>query len=323
MKTTLLTTFMLILSFVLASCGGESQPLLNNPRGSQTTSNTNTRHGDMGVNERSEVTEEEVDEDEVFYDSLGSRDRLTRSFTSMNLSDDVIRDMARRILELKDLKPGKYPISGNISLTLVMIKYMAELGDFEVGARDIGVILKGFGDLAGEKFSEPIWDVIRQIKKVRLGTQNGRAFVKLFTKSGGRLIYRVFEPMDGDILETVQMNNQDTIWLDPIDSMIEKNDIMKFLNAKETFLGFEIGKLNQIHPGIKPNMWYHLDRMDLSYPNLRISAASAFIKTRKRKVDLMNMYVFPGLEDGSGKPLPSVVIRGKTGMFKLKMSIDQ
>lgn len=277
----------------------------------------------MGVNERGEVTEEEFDEDEIFYDSLGSRDRLTRSFTDMNLSDETITEMARRILELTDMKPGKFPIAGNITLTLVMIKYMAELGDFEVGARDLGVILKGFADLAGEDFSEPIWDVVRQVKKVRVGTHRGRAFLQIFTKGGGRLIYRVFEPMDGDILETVQMNNKDTIWLDPLDSWTEKNDLMKFLNAKETFLGFEIGKLNQIHKSIKPNMWNHLERNDVSYPNLRITASSAFIKTRKRKVDLLNMYVFPGLEDASSKPLPSVVIRGKTGMFKLKMSIDQ
>lgn len=285
---------------------------------------TSTRSGDMGVNERGEVSEEDFDEDQIFYDSLGSRNRLTRSFTDMNLSDETIEEMARRILELNDMKPGKYPVSGNISMTLVMLKYMAELGDFEIGARDIGIILKGFADLAGESFSEPIWDVIRQVKKVRLGTHNGRAFIQIFTKGGGRLIYRVFERMDGgDVLETVQMNNKDTIWLDPIDSMIEKNNVMKFLNAKETFLGFEIGKLNQIHKGIKPNMWYHLERTDVSYPNLRISAASAFIKTRKRRVDLMNMYVFPGLEDALGKALPSVVIRGKTGMFKVKMSIDQ
>ena len=128
---------------------------------------------------------------------------------------------------------------------------------------------------------------------------------------------------DGDILETVQMSNEDTIWLDPINSVVEKNDIMKFLNTKETFLGFELGKLNQIHKGIKPNMWYHLERNDVSYPNLKISASSAFIKTRKRKVDLLNMYAFPGLQDATGQALPSVVIRGKTGMFKVKMSIDQ
>lgn len=322
LKTLINLALICLISINLVACSDESQPLLDNGRGSSNTTSTLSRNGDLGNNERGE-TEVEVDEDQAFYDSLGPRDQMTRSFTNMDLSDDQIEDMAEKILELQEMDPGKFRYSSNVSLVLIMLKYMSELGDFEVGARDLGVILKGFGDLAGQEFSTSIWDVVRQVKKVRIGIENGRTFVQIFTKGNGRLIYRIFERMDDDILETVQLNNREKIYLDPIDSMVEVSNTLKFLDRKETFLGFEIGKLNQIHPDIKRNAWNYLDDVNKPYPAMMVTAPSAFIKTRKRKVNILKMYTFPGLRKADGTPLPSIVIRGKTGRFKLKMSIDQ
>ena len=127
MNSKVLSALLILTCLTLVSCAGESQPLIDNPRGSQTLTTTSNRSGDTGVNERGEASEEDFDEDEVFYDSIGSRDRLTRSFSDMNLTDETVEEMARRILELQDMRPGKFPVSGNISMTLVMLKYMASL----------------------------------------------------------------------------------------------------------------------------------------------------------------------------------------------------
>ncbi|MBT7609631.1 MAG: hypothetical protein HN576_07735 [Bacteriovoracaceae bacterium] len=293
-----------------------------------TTSETRQTTNDVTRDDDSDPTSDDLNDPQIdiLTDDDRQRDDISQAFSNLDIPQDKLILLARGIFNSMLAVRQKYLISDNIALTVMVMRYIAEIGEFEIGYNDLKTSLQGFLEIANTTLSNDIWDVVNQLKKIKFGTAKGKFYVQLFTKNDKKLVYRIDEPMGDDILETLEIKNKTMIYFEDINTDEKKKEMSAFVKKKIKPIFFLpsswFKKLNQVHEGIKQNIDIYLNAEDSKFMAVKVTAKDSKICLKSRKIKLRELYAMPGIKDGES-PIPSIIFKGKTGLFSLKASIDQ
>ncbi len=286
-------------------------------------------------NQNSHVLEGEIERtngpfrpSEDFSESAeATQEEIGRAFSNLNIPQEKLIVLARGIFKVMDAVTEKYLIADNISLTVFVLRYLAEIGEYEIVFNEIKSSLEGFLKLAETELSKEVWNSVQQIEKLRFGKKKNKYFVQLFTKNKESLFYNINEPLGDDILKSLEIQNKTTIYFEDINTEKEKESLVRFIKRKVTPLFFLPGKwfkkLNQVHSGIPKNIESYIAQEDLGLIPLKVTARRTKIHLKSRSIKLKRLYAMPSFKDRNDKPLPSVIIKGKTSLLPLKISIDR
>ena len=263
------------------------------------------------------------------FDHLGPEDQeeVTRAFSNINIPDNKLESLGLGIFTAIKSVSNTYPIADNITLTLLILRYLAEIGDYVVNYKDLKKTISGFLKLADFEMSESVWDLIHQVKKLKFGkSRENRTFVQVYTKNAGPLIYSINEPMGDDTIKTLELQNKTRLYFKDIKAVKPKESLIEFAVNKTSpfflFPGHWFKKLNQVHKDIPKAIKFYVHNATKGKMPVKVEAKKAMINLESRKIEIKKLFVLPGISR-NGQRLPSILFKGKTGFFSIRASIDQ
>lgn len=258
-----------------------------------------------------------------------STDEHTTAFGILDLSDDELRIIAENIFNLTKSISEEYYISDGLTLATYILRYMAEIGEYELVYKDMMALVKAFEGLQGKAYDENIYIVLEQIRKLQFGTRKGKYFVKFFSKSAEGIIYQINEKSEDTKsslkeIKFVTIANGAEFHFDEVDTQEEKEELVTWVKTKyklETF-----GKY-MFHEDIPKFIegYFDLEKpanaMKIVYQDVKVKVTTDTI-FKDMDLKFKDGYVLPGFRKGE-KPIPSFLLRLGAKLVKVKTSVDQ
>ena len=161
----------------------------------------------------------------------------------------------------------EYFVSDSISLTFYILRYLSEIGKYEIVHKDIIALINGFLKLAEYELSEEIWDIIHQIRKIQFGKKNGKYWVKIYAKDEKKgIVYLINKDMSGNLVKHMTIQHGAEATFEDVASNDQKKNLLKFLKKKVRFIGFRLSAINQVFPGVTKNIEFHMNKESIIAP---------------------------------------------------------
>lgn len=271
------------------------------------------------TNENSTETERPID----------TQDDESTAFGVLDLTDEELRVIAKNIFNLTKSISEEFYISDGLSLATYILRYMAEIGEYELVYKDMMALVKAFEKLQEKPYDENIYLILEQIRKLQFGTRKGKLFVKFFSKASEGIIYQIntiSEEEDSSLKEIkyVTIKNGAELYFDEVDTQEDRVELVKWVKKEYRFKTF--GKY-MFHPDIPKYIESYFDletpakAMKVTYKDVvvRVSTDTIF---KDMDLKFKDGYVLPGYRKGE-KPIPSFLLRLGAKLVKIKTSIDQ
>lgn len=241
--------------------------------------------------------------------------------------------VAKQIFLVKEAMSDEFSVGDGLTFTLYILRYLAEVGEYELSNADIVQLVAAFEKISGEKLNDAVNETIAQIKTLEFGIKDKKYFVKIIAKNKKEgIIIPINELSEDDKIEEIRyakIKNKAKITFTDVDSKSEKAEITRFLTefvslplVSESWLP----PLNQMHPDLKHDIKNYLEETKII--PLRIRMKGIFVKVKTNTI-LKNMdfyirrvYTLPGRKKDD-RPIPSFVTRARAGVINVKISIDQ
>ena len=233
----------------------------------------------------------------------------------------------------------EYFVSDGMSMTMYLLRYMADIGEYELVNRDISKLIESIEDLIDEKFDPFVWDMIKQIRKIRFGKMQGKLAVEIypFNEKEG-VVLALNKPGEGEDsalkeIKHIRIKNKARIYFTPITKQVHYEELEDLVKKKFKILGFIGAKkdsLNLIHSDLVKNYDQHFekDKEDIVTPLLFdfdgievVVETNTFLK--QMSFDFKQCAALPGMRTEQGDPVPSFIMTGKTGPLRMKTTIDE
>ena len=264
-------------------------------------------------------------------------DERTTILGEVGLSGEQMKKVARNILAVGNAMTAQYEVADGLTLSMYVLRYLAEIGEYELANRDIMILVSAFEKLSGTQVGIEVRDILAQVKKIRFGKRDGRYFSQFFAKNPTRGIIIPIEEVSDDpdssvkeIKKVVAIEGS-FLYFNEIDNAAEKKQVRDFIKTPVKILGVLeaiVDALNQIHPEIHQGIDDYLERNDQPAPPMIIAMGGISVEVGTRTLfnditfDFKEAYTFPGLKL-EGQPLPTFVLGGKAKLLNLKVSVDQ
>jgi hypothetical protein len=256
-------------------------------------------------------------------------DDESTAFGILDLSDDELRVIAENIFNLTKSISEEFYISDGLSLATYILRYMAEIGEYELVYKDMMALVKAFEKLQEKAYDENIYLILEQIRKLQFGTRKGKLFVKFFSKAEEGIIYNInaiSEEQDSSLKEIkyVTIKNGAELHFDEVDTKEERVELVKWVKKEYRFKTF--GKY-MFHPDIPKYIESYFDleapanAMKVIYKDVLVKVGTDTI-FKDMDLKFKDGYVLPGYRKGE-KPIPSFLLRLGAKLVKIKTSIDQ
>ena len=261
----------------------------------------------------------------------------TVSFGELGLDQEQLKIVAKNIFNVSNAMTDIYSVSDGLTLTMYILRYMAEIGEFEIVYKDIMSLVRAFEKLQGEPINPKVIAVIEQIRKIKFGKKKGMYYARLYAKKRTTgIIIPINEKTDdpdSDIkeIEKVVVRSGAELYFDEVTTNEEKTIVRKFLKTPVKLLGVfrSIAKsLNQIHPKIVDNIDEYLELEEHPAPPMRIEMDGIKVVVDTTTVfktihfHFQEAYALPGIKEGEA-PVPSFILGARAKLLGLKVSIDQ
>jgi len=251
------------------------------------------------------------------------------AFGVLDLSDEELRVIAENIFNLMKSISEEYYISDGLTLATYILRYMAEIGEYELVYKDMMALVKAFEKLQEKEFDESIYSILEQIRKIQFGTRKGKLFVKIFSKSQGGIVHQINELNEDEEsslkeIKFLVVENGAEMYFDEVDTKKEKEELVKWVKKKYKIKTF--GKY-MFHEDIPKYIAGYFDletpanAMKIDYQNfyVRVKTDTIF---KDMDLKFKDGYVLPGFRKGE-KPIPSFLLRLGAKLVKVKTSVDQ
>lgn len=254
-----------------------------------------------------------------------------------NKSDDLsIEDIDSRIIgekmfKVKKLLSGKYSLADNFTLGMYMLRYLSEIGTYNVPHEDIQAIIKNIESLTGEELDQDLKDIFNQIDKIRFVKKNDGAtsYVRIYTKSSDGIHIELNTDLSApaDKLKKIVITNKSKINFTDLGPLFTQSELIDLISKPPKFLFFRMNGLFQVHPDIVSSINEFIQLQSTVVPiHLKFTGMYAKVSTKTIFKD-MDFYLkeavsLPGLKK-KDEPLPNFVVMAKAKLLKVKISIDQ
>ena len=279
------------------------------------------------------TTSEEIEApDEAQIVEVTPRVETNRTSGLSGLGLDDYEKVAKQIFLVKEAMSEEFSVGDGLSFTLYILRYLAEVGEYELNNEDIVQLVNAFEKISGEELDVTVKDVIAGIKKIEFGKKENTYFVKIHTINKKGIIIPINEKSDDgkiDEIRYARIKNKAKIKFTDVVTKFQKNEIKRFLTEKMTIPLLSeswLPPLNQLHKDVDHDISNYL--RDTKIMPLRITMKGIFIKVKTKTV-LKNMdfyirkvYTLAG-RTKDGAPIPSFIMRMRAGFVNVKISIDQ
>ncbi|MCF8058435.1 MAG: hypothetical protein K9K67_04010 [Bacteriovoracaceae bacterium] len=266
-----------------------------------------------------------------------SDEAKTTILGEVGLSGDQMRVVAENILAVAKASSEEFSVADGLSLSMYVLRYLAEIGEYELAYKDIMILIRAFEKLSGDEVSEQVIAIVEQLEKIRFGKREGKYFSQFFSKTPQRGIIIPIDERSEDPnsslreIKRIVAVEGSVLYFNEIDNTSEKREVRDFIKTPVKILNViesVVKALNQVHPDIIQGIDDYLERNDHPAPPMIIDMAGISIEVDTTTIfkditfDFNKAYVFPGLKLGTN-PLPTVVLGAKAKLLNLKVSVDQ
>lgn len=305
-------------------------------------------------------TQEEVNEELPSSSSLpGTQTQEISSedtaiLGNVGLNSEQMGTVATGIYHVAKGVSEEYSVSDSLTLTLYILRYMAEIGEYEMGQQDILMLIGAFENLAEMEVGPEVRDIIEQIKKIRFGRKSGKLFAQIFARHPDRgveiPINEVATESDATVEEIIKVviAHGSEFYFEDIEKTEQMRKAKNFIKEPVKLLGgfeFLVNDLNQIHRDIPRSIDSYFMRDDLKASPLWVDmkGVSILVDTStvfdKINFEFHSAVALPGInkvgsgiasvidspEENEDLPvrIPSIVLGAKAKLLNLKVSVDQ
>jgi hypothetical protein len=291
-------------------------------------------------NERGIDQEESSNKDSEYkkIEEEGPRDRTT-AIGSVGMDSSQMAAVAKNIYRVANGISEEYEIADGATTAMYILRYFAEIGEFEMSQADILKLVSTFESLIGEQVDEEVIAIINQIRKVKFGKREGRYFSQFYSVQPVRGIVieinEVSEDPDSSVkeIERFVMEEGSTLFFNDVDTAAEKKQVRDFVKTPVKILGvinLDAIKesLYQVHSDILESIDDYLEWSESPAPAMIVEMRNMYVTVdtatvlKQIKFDFHSAYVFPGI-NLDGDAVPSLVLGAKAKLLNLKVSIDQ
>ena len=110
----------------------------------------------------------------------------TNILGNVGLSSEQMATVAKHIYHLGMSMDEKFEVGDGLSLATYVLRYMAEIGEYELGQKDILILVDAFEKLGEMEVGPQVEAILAQIKKIRFGRREGKLFTQLFALNPDR-----------------------------------------------------------------------------------------------------------------------------------------
>tara|TARA_R110002072_G_scaffold276051_1_gene437617 strand:+ start:382166 stop:383086 length:921 start_codon:yes stop_codon:yes gene_type:complete len=274
---------------------------------------------------------------DISTDPVPTPSSETTTLGEIGINEEDLKNVAKSIFNVSNAMSEKYSISDGLTLTMYILRYLSEIGEYELAHKDMMKLVRAFEKLSEERVEPEVEAVLQQIEKITFGRLNGRIHVTFnaIDKKRGMVIpiNEVEEDESSSVKEIIEVVAEDgmSLTFDDIDTEEEKVWARNFAKRPVKILGIfkKIAEsLYQVHPKIKDNLDEYLELEEVPAPALKIEMDNIYVKVDTRtvfkKIDFKfnEALALPGIKE-NGEPVPSFILGAKAKLLKLKISVDQ
>lgn len=254
------------------------------------------------------------------------------------LSLENQEEVARVLFMLSRNISDEFAVGDGLSMVMYVLRYMAQIGEYEFVQKDLKALIASFENLLGEPFDPEVWSVVDQIRKLQFIRSKGDLAVKIFAldEDTGVTVMMNAPGEPGSAMkeiEFVRLEHGSQITFEDAESLRDHAEVKELVKKRFRILGF-IGlvenDMNLIHPNLVQAIDLHLRREkdDLIKP-LFIKFDDAFVRVHTSTILKTIDFKFkegvciPGVKTIDGQPAPSFLLTAKSGLLKMKTTVDQ
>jgi hypothetical protein len=287
-----------------------------------------------GVKEVSAQTNNESEETPPLPER---REERTTILGNVGMTSEQMKKVAENILFVANSMTDEFYVADGLTLSMYILRYLAEIGEYEISYKDIMVLVNAFEKLSGRSVGDDVLRVLEQVRKIRFGKKNGNYFSQFFAKNPARgIVINIDEPgsdPDGSLkrIDKVTILEGSVLSFNEIDSASEKKHVRDFIKTPIKILGVieaVVDALYQIHPAIIDTIDDYLEWSEFPAPPMMIDmqGISVDVETSTLFGDInfkfSRAYAFPAMKNNQGN-VPTFVLDGKAKLLRLKVSVDQ
>lgn len=280
---------------------------------------------DTGVSQRIPAQSNPQDEDESVV-------------LNGSLSLENQEEVARVLFKLSRNISEKYAISDGLSMVMYVLRYMAQIGEYEFVQKDLKALISSFENLLGEPFDPEVWQFVEQIRKLQFTRNKGKLSVKIYAidEESGVTVQMNTPGEQGSAMKEisyVRLNHGARVTFSEATTDKDFKKVRSLVKDRFKILGF-IGlvesDMNLVHPFLIDSIDSHLrkEREEIIAP-LFIEFENAYVRVETSTIFKTMDFKFkegvciPGVKNLDGEAAPSFLITAQTGLLKLKTTIDQ
>lgn len=265
------------------------------------------------------------------------RGERTTILGSVGMTSEQMKKVAENILFVANAMTDEFYVADGLTLSMYILRYLAEIGEYEISYKDIMVLVNAFEKLSGRSVGEDVLGVLEQVRKIRFGKKDGQYFSQFFAKNPARgIIINIDEPgsdPNGSLkrIDKVTVLDGSVLSFNEVDTESEKKHVREFIKTPIKILGVIeaiVNALYQIHPGIIDTVDDYLQWTEYPAPPMMIDmqGISVDVETTTLFGDINfkfnRAYAFPAMKNAQGN-VPTFVLDGKAKLLRLKVSVDQ
>jgi hypothetical protein len=252
---------------------------------------------------------------------------------SVLVNDDIAPpvnydSVAENILKVKLALAGKYEVADDTVFGLYILRYLAELGDNDLGHQDIKALIDSIEKLYGEPINPKLKDMLSKIKKVRFGQRRDKRYVKIYSMEGD-IIVPLNRPMTGMIKEVKHLVIKDKarIYFEDFEGEKGLKQLVRFVKSKARILFFAPKALNQVHKDTIEHVEAYTQGVMAVRP-IKFEAKDIYVTVdtstifKKMDFSLTQGVLMPGITDGRDG-VPPMVFEARDGLISAKLTLDE
>lgn len=264
-------------------------------------------------------------------------DPETNIYGQVGLSSEQMVDVAKHIYHVANAMDDKYAVADGLTLTMYVLRNMAEIGEYEIGQQDILILIDAFEKLGKMKMDPQVIDIIKQIKKIRFGRKSGDLFAQIFSiypERGVEIpVNQTSDDPNSSLKEIIKVVIEDgaSVSFQDITKTEQIRNAVDFIKTPVKILGtFEslVSELNQFQKGVSDQIDQYFMRDDLLAPPLWVNMDHIYVAVDTTTVfkeinfNFNHALVLPGMSNKEGR-LSSFFLGAKAKLLNLKVSVDQ
>lgn len=256
----------------------------------------------------------------------------------VGLNSEQMKKVATNIFYVANNMTEIYSVSDGLTLVMYVLRYMAEIGEYEMAQKDILILVDAFEKLAGMEVGPEVEDVLAQIRKVKFGRKDGQYFARIFALNTERgIIIPINEKSEeeGSLKEIIEVVVEDgsSYYFEEVTKTEQIKSVKSFIREPVKILGVLesiVEDLNQIHPDIERAIDRYFLRDDLKAPPMIVKMDKIYVRVdtstmfNEIKFKFNKAVTLPSITKGEeASPVPSFILGAKAKLLHLKVSVDE